>query len=698
MPEPSHEAALKKLFPRLKAEERRGFAKLLGGMPPGQAETALAKLKSHFDRNAYNFIRKSPQNTASMLRSVGPEILEKAFKNFTEFIPALVYSKMPPSEVAEAFQRFSSHSSDDLSTIMGILKKHDLLKSYQRDVRESFNSKFFSTILDARADVINELQGRYGELPGYTLMYFSQVLGDQNFGLRDSLELKKIQEVLDHFEKNVGKSRVRTLISERPLVTAELIREHAMRKEWDTADLMRSFGEFYLDLLNSGAEPEALFHITEHLASEKPSERKARINFLYDTIGKRNVMRSVKEGHDLEVAEVVKLLDPMKRKRISEAIKEVGRLNFERGFVKSPAYATQLLHWYANAPDIEKDFTMSKMGFERMMEDPAGSFHYLSKNPARILNQLKIMHSKGKLEKAGKAYLDLISSKYREHASKWPLKLYLDLFNVSEKTINESLKTASKSVDRNFIEFSNRVDPEFKSLYTELEERFKREVLSEDWARDARRLAMDRFKEELAGVDFNRIFGEIGEKLPKGANPDNTVIIGIDKGGRLPSLMLHKLTGFPTYFIKVDQGLKLIDKGMLERLGPKLKDKFIIFVDSTANTGRQRVLIEKYFGHQEVLKGKSASARKKTETRRALRKFGHTGWTLVADGRFADIQAGWSGFTSLTEDQVKLIGVDYDKDLNPHVVAHPAKGLVRNSIYSTLKRLKRNPLKRKRGK
>ena len=83
--------------------------------------------------------------------------------------------------------------------------------------------------------------------------------------------------------------------------------------------------------------------------------------------------------------------------------------------------------------------------------------------------------------------------------------------------------------------------------------------------------------------------GFVGEK---GYSLDDVVVVGVDRGGRLPSFIMREALGKDSgYTLKVDQAFGSsgeLDREKLNELigSGALKDKFILFVDSTVDSGR----------------------------------------------------------------------------------------------------------------
>ena len=77
------------------------------------------------------------------------------------------------------------------------------------------------------------------------------------------------------------------------------------------------------------------------------------------------------------------------------------------------------------------------------------------------------------------------------------------------------------------------------------------------------------------------------------------VLVSIDRGGRIPCLVLQHALGLPSMeSLKVDQGSGRLDEDKLREFEHKgvLRGKHVLFVDSTVDSGRQIRVLERYFG------------------------------------------------------------------------------------------------------
>src|SRR3989338_6679162 len=87
---------------------------------------------------------------------------------------------------------------------------------------------------------------------------------------------------------------------------------------------------------------------------------------------------------------------------------------------------------------------------------------------------------------------------------------------------------------------------------------------------------------------------------------EDVVVVGVDRGGRVPSFVMREVLGKDEgYTLKVDQASGSngeLDREKLNELIEKrvLKDRFVLFVDSTVDSGRQIEVLRKYFDSDEL--------------------------------------------------------------------------------------------------
>ena len=154
-------------------------------------------------------------------------------------------------------------------------------------------------------------------------------------------------------------------------------------------------------------------------------------------------------------------------------------------------------------------------------------------------------------------------------------------------------------------------------------------------------------------VPYRTLFVTVRENLAKEFNVslDDAVIVGVDRGGRLPAIILSRVLNHSAiYFLKVDQGSEQLDIERLEQFASEgtFRDKHVLFVDSTVDSGRQIRVLRRYFDDevwQERLGHQSWSTVGSNEHGQCLYKHLNINWGVNPDETF--------------EDNPLLMGVDY---------------------------------------
>ncbi|MDO8512025.1 MAG: hypothetical protein Q7S57_02030 [bacterium] len=146
---------------------------------------------------------------------------------------------------------------------------------------------------------------------------------------------------------------------------------------------------------------------------------------------------------------------------------------------------------------------------------------------------------------------------------------------------------------------------------------------------------------------------------------DDVVLVSIDRGGRLPCIILQRALNMPCMFsLKVDQGGRGLDEDrLLEFVSDgTLRDKHVLFVDSTVDSGRQIRVLERYFDDSNW---------------RA--RLGHRSWSIVGSNDYAEnlghhLNVNWGVDPDRTfEDNPQLMGIDYAPGSHTKVVDFPSQ-------------------------
>lgn len=155
---------------------------------------------------------------------------------------------------------------------------------------------------------------------------------------------------------------------------------------------------------------------------------------------------------------------------------------------------------------------------------------------------------------------------------------------------------------------------------------------------------------------------------------EDTVVIGVDRGGRLPTHIIKEALGIKqAYFLKVDQGMEQIDDARFQKMIDSgiLKGKYAIFVDSTVDSGRQISALRKYMDDEDVRKD-----------------IGHKGWVVAGSNETGitldnhlNIDWGLDPDESF-EDNPNLMGVDYARETHKKIRVQPTEmsNFIRDSI------------------
>lgn len=146
---------------------------------------------------------------------------------------------------------------------------------------------------------------------------------------------------------------------------------------------------------------------------------------------------------------------------------------------------------------------------------------------------------------------------------------------------------------------------------------------------------------------------------------DTVVLVSVDRGGRIPCLVLQHALGFTSMeSLKVDQSGGQLDEDKLCEFERKsiLRGKHVLFVDSTVDSGRQIRVIERYFENESW-----------------KLRLGHRSWSVVGSNEYAQNllhhhNINWGVDPDNTfEDEPDLMGVDYAPGTFSKVVECPSE-------------------------
>jgi len=161
------------------------------------------------------------------------------------------------------------------------------------------------------------------------------------------------------------------------------------------------------------------------------------------------------------------------------------------------------------------------------------------------------------------------------------------------------------------------------------------------------------FQRIIRAVPYAHLYHDIEDFVAQqGYSLDDVVVVGIDRSGRIPSLLIKEILGKKqSYTIKVDQSVtgELDIDRLYEFIKNKtLKDKYVLFVDSTVDSGRQIDILKMYFDNAKWQKA-----------------IGHKSWGIIGSNEYGedqykhkDIEWGLNPDIHMNDD-VRLTGVDY---------------------------------------
>jgi len=167
-------------------------------------------------------------------------------------------------------------------------------------------------------------------------------------------------------------------------------------------------------------------------------------------------------------------------------------------------------------------------------------------------------------------------------------------------------------------------------------------------------------------VPYHGLYETVVTHLKKDHDVDlnQTVLVSVDRGGRIPCLILQHALGLTSMeTLKVDQGHGQLDVRRLTDFAANntFRDKHVLFVDSTVDSGRQIKVLANFFDDpwwQE--------------------KLGHRSWSLVGSNEYGNNLAhhhniNWGVDPDSTfEDNPELMGIDYAPNSLNRVVECPS--------------------------
>lgn len=168
-------------------------------------------------------------------------------------------------------------------------------------------------------------------------------------------------------------------------------------------------------------------------------------------------------------------------------------------------------------------------------------------------------------------------------------------------------------------------------------------------------------------VPYHELLTTVRDHLQSeyGVSHQDVVLVGVDRGGRLPAIILSKaLANSDLHFLKVDQGDGLLDEDRLVQFvqDQTFQGKHVLFVDSTVDSGRQIRALSEYFDHEDwhaQLGFQSWSVVGSNEYGQSLPNHFNVNWGVDPDQTF--------------EDDPRLMGVDYAPGTHTKVIEVPSE-------------------------
>jgi hypoxanthine phosphoribosyltransferase len=146
---------------------------------------------------------------------------------------------------------------------------------------------------------------------------------------------------------------------------------------------------------------------------------------------------------------------------------------------------------------------------------------------------------------------------------------------------------------------------------------------------------------------------------------DEILLVAIDRGGRIPCLVLMHALGLPIMqTLKVDQGGGRLDEDRLNEFAAQhtVQGKHVLLVDSTVDSGRQIEVLKRYFDDaswKSRLQHHSWSVVGSNDWGKNLKHHHNVNWGVDPDRTF--------------EDDPALMGIDYAPGTHVKVVERPSE-------------------------
>lgn len=261
-----------------------------------------------------------------------------------------------------------------------------------------------------------------------------------------------------------------------------------------------------------------------------------------------------------------------------------------------------------------------------------------------------------------------------------PLKFQKKQLDVSRMSLEQRLAAVDKANEVFRFVYARGEDvnagkwvdyfkiPVFRDLTIDIDD-VKMEISKKQYDRATAILeGAGSFQRIARAIHYSQLHKDIKEFVAsQGYSLDDVVIVGVDRGGRLPSFIAREALGKKeSYTLKVNQGG--FNNGSLD--DDKLrwfienntfKDKFVLFVDSTVDSGRQIAILRRYFDDDSGW------------------KLGHKSWGIVGSNDcgqnlYKHKNINWGVDPDKTfEDNPQLMGVDYAPGSNTKTVECPSK-------------------------